>query len=76
MLIRPATTCPEHRSVDGPPPPDLWLSIGGGPSTDSPAERLRKERKRATSVLDKKDPIQATVVNVAEKSEQDSGRYD
>jgi hypothetical protein len=30
----------------------------------------------AISVLDKKDPIQAMVVNVAEKPEQDSGRYD
>jgi hypothetical protein len=28
----------------------------------------------ATSALDKKDPIQAMVVNVAEKSEQDFGR--
>jgi len=28
-------------SVDRPTPPDLWLSIGAGLSTDRPIERLR-----------------------------------
>jgi len=46
-----------------------------------PSRKTEKREKKesvqyATSVLDKKDPIQAMVVNVAEKSERDFDRHD